>query len=102
MASLLAAAEPVSALVLLSYPLHRPGHPDDVRTEHWPRVTCPVLLLSGERDQFAQLPLLRAHVAHLRDARLVTYPGMRHGLVPVVQDASGIISDFLKGTALRR
>ena len=66
MASLLAADQPVKALVLLSYPLHRPGHPNDLRTEHWPRIDCPVLLLSGDRDPFAKVDLLRDEVRRLR------------------------------------
>ena len=61
-ASLLAAQETPRALVLLSYPLHRPGHPEDLRVEHWPRIACPVLLLSGESDQFARIELLRESV----------------------------------------
>src|SRR5881397_1463564 len=47
-----------AALILLSYPLHRPGHPEDLRVEHWPRIRCPVLLLSGESDPFARIDLL--------------------------------------------
>jgi predicted alpha/beta-hydrolase family hydrolase len=79
-ASLLAAQEPPRGLVLLSYPLHRPGHPEQLRTEHWPLIDCPVLLLSGEADQFARVELLRSAVGLLRDGTLVTYPGARHGL----------------------
>jgi predicted alpha/beta-hydrolase family hydrolase len=73
-ASMLAAeqGEMVAGLVLLSYPLHRPGHPDDQRTEHWPRIACPVLLLSGEADMFARVELLRAATSLLRDPELVT------------------------------
>ena len=81
-ASLLAAEQPPSGLILLSYPLHRPGHPEALRVEHWPRIECPVLLLSGESDQFARIELLRAAVPLLPNARLVTYPGVRHGLLP--------------------
>src|SRR5437016_1470319 len=29
------------ALILLSYPLHRPGHPEDLRTEHYAPVMAP-------------------------------------------------------------
>ncbi len=56
-ASMLAASgDPgVRGLVLLSYPLHRPGHPDDLRTEHWPGIHCPVLFLSGDADPFARI-----------------------------------------------
>ena len=79
-ASLIAAEQPVAGLVLLSYPLHRPGRPDELRVDHWPRITCPVLLLSGESDPFARIELLRMQVQTLRHAELVTYPGLGHGL----------------------
>jgi uncharacterized protein len=79
-ASLLAAGERPAGLVLLSYPLHRPGRPDELRTEHWPALGCPVLLVSGEADQFARIGLLRSAVEQLPDAELVTYPGVRHGV----------------------
>ena len=94
MASHLAAESAVRALVLLSYPLHRPGHPDALRTEHWRRIRCPVLLLSGERDPFAKLALLRSEVKKLARAELITYAGLGHGLLRVVEDASDQISAF--------
>jgi len=93
-ASLLAADEPPRALVLLSYPLHRPGRPDDLRTDHWPRISCPVLILSGEADPFARTELLREQVKLLASATLVTYPRIGHGLLPVKDDALGRIRDF--------
>ena len=96
-ASLVAAARPVAALVLLSYPLHRPGHPEELRTEHWPQITCPVLLLSGDRDPFAKLDLLRGELTKLKQAELVTYPGQRHGLLHVKDDAAQRIAAFLRG-----
>ena len=96
-ASLAAAEGAPAALVLLSYPLHRPGHPEDLRTAHWASITCPTLLLSGDRDQFAQLPLLRREVARLAEHELVVYPGRRHGLLAVRDDAAGRIAVFLHG-----
>jgi predicted alpha/beta-hydrolase family hydrolase len=96
MASMLAAEQPVAALVLLSYPLHRPGHPDELRTGHWQRIECPVLLLSGERDPFAKVDLLRREVRALRNAELVTYPGLGHGLLAVREDAAARIAAFLR------
>lgn len=88
-ASLLAADKAVAGLLLLSYPLHRPGHPEqwEARTAHWTRIGCPVLLLSGESDPFAQVALLREAVTRLPDAELVTYPRVRHGIGPVLEDA---------------
>jgi pimeloyl-ACP methyl ester carboxylesterase len=95
-ASLAAAAHPYAGLLLLSYPLHRPGHPEDPRMAHWPSIDCPVLLLSGESDPFAQIALLRASVPLLPDAELVTYPRVGHGLAPVLEDALDRAAAFLE------
>ncbi len=43
---------PAAALVLLSYPLHPPGKPDRLRTEHFPGIDVPVLIVSGRGDPF--------------------------------------------------
>jgi predicted alpha/beta-hydrolase family hydrolase len=95
-AGLLAAeSTSVRALVLLSYPLHRPGKPGELRTDHWPAITCPVLLLSGDRDPFARPDLLEREVKRLRRAELQIFPGQRHGLLPVRQEAAGRIAAFL-------
>jgi predicted alpha/beta-hydrolase family hydrolase len=98
-ASLLAAEMAPAALVLLSYPLHAPGRQASWadRTAHWPQIRCPVLLLSGESDPFASMPLLRESVGRLADAELVTYPGIGHGLAPVLDDALDRIAAFLTG-----
>jgi predicted alpha/beta-hydrolase family hydrolase len=59
----------VHSLVLLSYPLHPPGKPEKLRTEHFGDITAPCLFLSGERDPFgspaefeAQVPLITGSV----------------------------------------
>ena len=95
MASMLASEQAVKALVLLSYPLHRPGHPDELRTAHWASIGCPVLLLSGDRDQFAKIDPLRREVRKLHIHELVIYPGLGHGLLPVRDDAARRIAAFL-------
>ena len=94
-ASLLAAEQSPLALVLLSYPLHRPGHPEwQPRTEHWSRISCPVLLLSGESDPFARIDLLHIAVEQLADHELVTYPRVGHGLRAVLDDALDRVATF--------
>ena len=42
----------VAGLVLVSYPLHPPKKPENLRTEHLPRISAPVLCVSGTRDNF--------------------------------------------------
>ena len=41
-----------AALVLVSYPLHPPGKPERLRTEHFEAITVPCLFVSGTRDSF--------------------------------------------------
>ena len=104
----LAAAEPgapYAALVLFSYPLHPPGSPERTaaRTSHWPAITCPVLLLSGESDPFARIKLLRDAVPQLGGpAELVTYPKLGHGLLPVLDDVLDRVAAFLGSLDNRR
>ena len=42
----------VAGLVLVSYPLHPPKKPENLRTEHLPRISAPVLCVSGTKDNF--------------------------------------------------
>lgn len=56
-ATLLCAAEPSLAdgLLLTSYPLHPPGKPDRLRTEHFPQLRTPALFAQGTHDPFASI-----------------------------------------------
>jgi hypothetical protein len=96
-ASMVAAETPPAGLVLLSYPLHRPGHPDELRIDHWSEIECPVLLLSGDRDQFARVEVLERSVGRLPAAELHVYPGLRHGLTAVAGDVASRIAVFVEG-----
>ena len=42
-----------AGLILVSYPLHPPGRPDQRRVDHFPQLTVPCLFVSGTRDAFA-------------------------------------------------
>ena len=44
---------PAAGLVLVSYPLHPPGRPDQRRVDHFARLDLPCLFVSGTRDAFA-------------------------------------------------
>jgi predicted alpha/beta-hydrolase family hydrolase len=56
-ASMLAAAEPrlVESLLLLSYPLHPPKRPAELRTKHFPSLHTPALFVHGMRDGFGTI-----------------------------------------------
>lgn len=41
-----------AGLALVSYPLHPPGSPERLRTEHFPSLELPCLFVSGTRDSF--------------------------------------------------
>ena len=42
-------------LLLLSYPLHPPSHPEKPRTQHLPKIEAPVMFVSGTRDPFGTI-----------------------------------------------
>jgi predicted alpha/beta-hydrolase family hydrolase len=42
----------VAGLVLVSYPLHPPKKPENLRVSHLPDIHVPVLCISGTRDTF--------------------------------------------------
>jgi len=45
-------AAPIAGLVLLGYPLHPPGRPDQRRDKHLPAIRRPILVIQGTRDTF--------------------------------------------------
>ncbi|MBO3088000.1 alpha/beta hydrolase family protein [Cellulomonas dongxiuzhuiae] len=53
----------VAGLLLLSYPLHPPGRPEQLRIAHLPRIDVPVLAVSGAADPFGTPDELTAHLA---------------------------------------
>jgi len=64
-ATMLAADIPEIArcLLLLSYPLHPPGRPEQARTGHLPRLRTPAVFVSGTRDPFGSPEELRQALA---------------------------------------
>jgi uncharacterized protein len=56
-ATMLSAAEPdlVSGLLLLSYPLHPPRKPEQLRIQHLPDLRTPSLFAHGTRDPFGSV-----------------------------------------------
>jgi uncharacterized protein len=56
-ATMLCAAEPqlVAGLLLLSYPLHPPRKPEQLRIQHLPELRTPSLFVHGTRDPFGSI-----------------------------------------------
>ena len=55
--TMLCAAQPdlVAGLLLLSYPLHPPRKPEQLRTQHLPDLRTPSLFVHGTRDPFGSI-----------------------------------------------
>lgn len=54
---------PVAGVVPISYPLHPPGKPEKLRTEHLPDLDVPCCFISGEKDPFGSPAELTAATA---------------------------------------
>lgn len=63
-----AQGQPCLGLVLVSYPLHPPGRPERLRTEHFPEIDTPCLFVSGTRDAFATPTELEQATANIPGA----------------------------------
>jgi hypothetical protein len=61
-ASMLVSEEPdvADGLLLLSYPLHPPKKPDELRTKHFPKLTMPAFFVHGTRDPFGTIAEMKA------------------------------------------
>jgi predicted alpha/beta-hydrolase family hydrolase len=57
---------PALGLLLLGYPLHAAGKPDQPRVEHFPRLRVPCLFVSGTRDSLASRDALTAAVKAIK------------------------------------
>ena len=51
------------ALLLLAYPLHPPGRPQQLRSAHLPDIRVPVLCINGTRDDFCTPALMKEVLA---------------------------------------
>ena len=71
----------VEGLLLLSYPLHPPGRPAQLRTAHFPNLQTPVLFVSGTKDSFGSIEELEAAIKLIpARKKLVPIAGAPHGL----------------------
>jgi uncharacterized protein len=82
-ATMAAAEDPriADALLLLSYPLHPPRKPQELRTAHFPKLETPALFVHGTRDPFGSIDEMRAALAAITARHeLIEVAGAPHGL----------------------
>ncbi len=62
--TMLCAEDPdlVDGLLLLSYPLHPPRKPEQLRTQHLPNLRTPSLFIEGTRDPFGSIEEMEAAI----------------------------------------
>jgi predicted alpha/beta-hydrolase family hydrolase len=69
----------VRGLIFLGFPLHPPGQPSGERGKHLFDIRDPMLFLQGDRDEFANLDLLRSLTEKLgARATLKLFPDADH------------------------
>jgi hypothetical protein len=82
--SMLAAEQPqlAAGLLLLSYPLHPPRKPAELRTAHFPQLKTPSLFVHGGRDPFGSHDEMKAALAFIpAQTRLLEVEGAGHELL---------------------
>jgi predicted alpha/beta-hydrolase family hydrolase len=82
-ATMLAAEEPglAAGLLLLSYPLHPPKRPADLRTAHFAQLSTPALFIHGTRDPFGSVEEMQAALELIAGPHeLVAIEGAGHDL----------------------
>lgn len=71
-ASQVAAADSseIAGLVLLGYPLHPPGRPEQLRSKHLPDIKVPMLFVQGSKDAFGTPEELKPILKKLKNTEL--------------------------------
>lgn len=81
---MLAASEPdlVDQLLLLSYPLHPPQRPRELRTSHFSALETPAMFVHGTRDGFGSIDEMAEALKLIRSrTELLPITGAGHELL---------------------
>jgi predicted alpha/beta-hydrolase family hydrolase len=75
--------QPVDGLLLLSYPLHPPKKPSELRTSHFPKLVKPAFFVHGTRDPFGTIAEMKSALELIPAAHtLFEVDGAGHDLLP--------------------
>ena len=88
----------VDALLLLSYPLHPPRKPTQLRTQHFPSLQTPAFFVHGSRDGFGSIDEIESACKLIpAKTRILGIEGGGHDLKTKTGDIAGkVVSGFLK------
>lgn len=87
----------VAGVVCIGYPLHPPKKPEQLRTEHLPRLTTKALFVSGTRDEFGTPEELASAFSLLPSPPTVhLIEGGRHELKGHDERVATLIQDWLR------
>jgi predicted alpha/beta-hydrolase family hydrolase len=89
-ATMLVAEDPEVAdgLLLLSYPLHPPKKPSELRTKHFPNLTKPALFVHGTRDLFGTIEEMKVALKSIpATPKLIEIDGAGHELLRKKSDS---------------
>jgi predicted alpha/beta-hydrolase family hydrolase len=86
MCARLAALERPAALVLLGHPIAPEGRPRPEDEAALAAVSCPTLIVQGERDKLGPLAVLNDIAAVNRNIEIVVLPGVGHSFGPRTAD----------------
>ena len=86
-------------LLLLAYPLHPPGKPDQLRDAHLPAIKVPVICFNGTRDPFCTPKLMEEVLKRVKtDWEMHWVEGADHSF-HVLKSAGRTDGDVLKSIA---
>jgi predicted alpha/beta-hydrolase family hydrolase len=85
------------ALLLFSYPLHVPDKPDQLRTEHLPRLRTPALFVHGTKDPFGTPEEMRKALALIPGRHeLQLIDGAGHDLRKGAFDLDAVVAEIIR------
>jgi hypothetical protein len=94
---------PAAGLVLISYPLHPPGRPGKMRTDHFGRLDLPCLFVSGTSDSFGSPAELEVALALIPGAVTVHHIERGdHGLRGRDAEVATLVAGWLAGLVSAR
>ena len=90
----------VRALVLISYPLHPPAQPENLRVQHLSRITVPTLFIHGTKDPFGSPAEIKKYAKRIdADVEFYFIENGRHDLKGSDDAIAAVVHDWV--TALR-